>query len=70
MASPAPRPERATIGGRLSIPRIVLGLWQLAGDSRATEKVEAAVEAMAMLFDTTPRSPALQCWQAASPITG
>lgn len=39
-------PERTIIGGSLDIPRMVSGLWQLAGGHDQNVDVEAAAKAM------------------------
>ena len=40
------KPERTTIGGSLNIPRMISGLWQLAGGHDQNVDVEAAAKAM------------------------
>lgn len=40
------KPERTLIGGSLEIPRMVSGLWQLAGGHDQNVDVEAAAKAM------------------------
>lgn len=41
-----PRPERTVIGGDLEIPRMVSGLWQLAGGHDPGVDIAAAANAM------------------------
>lgn len=43
------RPERTTIGGSLEIPRIINGLWQLAGGHEKDVIIPNAATAMAPL---------------------
>ncbi|KAI1424133.1 Aldo/keto reductase [Xylaria sp. FL1777] len=44
-------PERITIGGDTSIPRIISGLWQLAGGHNEKVDIDAAAHAMEPLVD-------------------
>ncbi|KAH9903931.1 NADP-dependent oxidoreductase domain-containing protein [Xylariomycetidae sp. FL2044] len=46
-----PKPERTTIGGTTEIPRIISGLWQLAGGHDQNIDVGSAAEAMHPLLD-------------------
>jgi hypothetical protein len=46
MSSPIPTPERTVIGGSLEIPRIISGLWQLAGGHDDHVDFEIATTAM------------------------
>ncbi|KAK2002204.1 endoribonuclease L-PSP [Colletotrichum falcatum] len=46
-----PRVERTTIAGSLEIPRMIHGLWQLAGGHDRDVDVAAAAEAMGPLID-------------------
>ena len=39
-------PERTTIGGSLEIPRMISGLWQLAGGHDEQVDIPSAAEAM------------------------
>jgi hypothetical protein len=41
-----PNPERTKIGGSLEIPRIINGLWQLAGGHDKDLDVDGASRAM------------------------
>lgn len=41
-----PKPERTTIGGSLEIPRMLNGLWQLAGGHDENVDIKAAADAM------------------------
>lgn len=41
-----PVPERTIIGGSLEIPRMINGLWQLAGGHDQDIDISAAAEAM------------------------
>ncbi|KAJ8114083.1 hypothetical protein ONZ43_g4993 [Nemania bipapillata] len=52
IALPPPRPERTVIGGDTSIPRMISGLWQLAGGHDETVNVETAARAMEPLIDS------------------
>ncbi|TGO35003.1 hypothetical protein BHYA_0174g00290 [Botrytis hyacinthi] len=45
------RPERTLIGGSLDIPRMVSGLWQLAGGHDQNVDVKAAAKAMEPLIE-------------------
>lgn len=45
-----PRPERTVIGGDLEIPRMVSGLWQLAGGHDPGVDIAAAANAMDPLW--------------------
>ncbi|KAF5869295.1 putative endoribonuclease l-psp protein [Botrytis fragariae] len=45
------KPERTLIGGSLDIPRMVSGLWQLAGGHDQNVDVEAAAKAMEPLIE-------------------
>lgn len=49
-SSSIPTPERATIGGSLEIPRMINGLWQLAGGHDENVDITAAAEAMKPLY--------------------
>lgn len=40
------KPERTVIGGSLEIPRMISGLWQLAGGHDQNIDVELAAKAM------------------------
>ncbi|KAI8633887.1 Aldo/keto reductase [Xylariaceae sp. FL1651] len=44
-------PERTTIGGTTSIPRMISGLWQLAGGHDETIDIKAAAQAMEPLIE-------------------
>ncbi len=44
-------PERATVGGDTSIPRIISGLWQLAGGHDEKVDIDAATRAMELLIN-------------------
>ncbi|CZR51659.1 related to hormone-sensitive lipase [Phialocephala subalpina] len=48
--TPLPTPERTAIGGSLEIPRMVSGLWQLAGGHDDHVDFEVATEAMDSLI--------------------
>ncbi|KAJ4418797.1 hypothetical protein N0V82_005362 [Gnomoniopsis sp. IMI 355080] len=50
-SSSIPTPERTTIGGSLEIPRMLNGLWQLAGGHDENVDITAAAEAMKPLID-------------------
>jgi hypothetical protein len=41
-----PKPEQARIGGSLKIPRMINGLWQLAGGHDKNVDITAAAQAM------------------------
>lgn len=41
-----PKPERTTIGGSLEIPRMINGLWQLAGGHDQNVDIAVAADAM------------------------
>ena len=41
-----PAPERVTIAGTLEIPRMINGLWQLAGGHDQDVEIQSAVVAM------------------------
>lgn len=43
------RPESTTIAGSLVIPRLITGLWQLAGGHDADVRVATAAGAMSSL---------------------
>lgn len=45
-SSSLPRPERTVIGGNLEIPRMLNGLWQLAGGHDETVDIKVAADAM------------------------
>ncbi|TGJ85179.1 hypothetical protein E0Z10_g3607 [Xylaria hypoxylon] len=45
-------PERTTIGGDTSIPRIISGLWQLAGGHDEKVDIDAAARAMELLANS------------------
>jgi hypothetical protein len=50
MASPAPaKPEMATIGKTLKIPRMISGLWQLSGGHDGEIDIPSAAKAMDLL---------------------
>lgn len=49
MTGPGAGPERTTIGGVTSIPRIISGLWQLA--DRDAFDVDAAAQVMGPLVE-------------------
>ncbi|KAI1329009.1 Aldo/keto reductase [Xylariaceae sp. FL0255] len=51
MAAPLPRVERATIAGGIAIPRIINGLWQLAGGHDPEVDIPSAAKAMDSLID-------------------
>jgi len=51
MASALPRPEWATLGGVLEIPRIINGLWQVTDNPPSEAETVAAAEAMNPLSD-------------------
>ncbi|KAH8882182.1 Aldo/keto reductase [Thozetella sp. PMI_491] len=51
MAAPPPRPEVTTIAGKVEIPRIINGLWQLAGGHDPHVDIGGAVQAMAPLIE-------------------
>ena len=44
-----PRPETTTIGGSLEVPRMISGLWQLAGGHDQDVDITAAAQAMVPL---------------------
>ncbi|KAL4880318.1 NADP-dependent oxidoreductase domain-containing protein [Aspergillus karnatakaensis] len=46
-----PRPERTTIGGDTEIPRMISGLWQLAGGHDQDLSIETAAQAMHPLIN-------------------
>ena len=46
MAEAITRPERAIIGKSLHIPRIISGLWQLAGGHDEKVDITSAAKAM------------------------
>ncbi|KAL3475694.1 NADP-dependent oxidoreductase domain-containing protein [Aspergillus californicus] len=46
-----PLPERTTIGGDTEIPRMISGLWQLAGGHDRNVNIEVAAQAMHPLID-------------------
>lgn len=46
MATAQSRPERVVIGGTIEIPRILNGLWQLAGGHDKDVSVTSAAQAM------------------------
>ncbi|KAI3334171.1 NADP-dependent oxidoreductase domain-containing protein [Ustulina deusta] len=48
---PLVEPERATVGGDTSIPRIISGLWQLAGGHDEKVDIDAATRAMELLIN-------------------
>ncbi|GKT41149.1 flagellar radial spoke protein 5 [Colletotrichum spaethianum] len=50
-STPSPRVERTTIAGSIEIPRMLNGLWQLAGGHDQDIDVAAAAEAMGDLID-------------------
>ncbi|OHW98203.1 aldo keto reductase [Colletotrichum incanum] len=50
-STPLPRVERTTIAGAIEIPRMLNGLWQLAGGHDQAIDVAAAAEAMGPLID-------------------
>lgn len=50
--SSIPSPEKTTIGGSLKIPRMLNGLWQLAGGHDEKVDIAAAAEAMNTLYET------------------
>lgn len=50
-SSSIPVPERTTIGGSLEIPRMLNGLWQLAGGHDEKVDIAAAAEAMKSLYE-------------------
>lgn len=41
-----PRPERTTIAGSIEVPRIINGLWQLAGGHDQDINISVAAESM------------------------
>ena len=41
-----PAPERVTLAGTLEIPRMINGLWQLAGGHDQDAEIQSAVVAM------------------------
>jgi len=45
-----PKPERAVIGKNLEIPRMISGLWQLAGGHDEKVDIASAAEAMDPLW--------------------
>jgi hypothetical protein len=45
-ATNTPKPERTTIGGSLEIPRMINGLWQLAGGHDQDVDITTAAGAM------------------------
>ncbi|KAL4935045.1 NADP-dependent oxidoreductase domain-containing protein [Aspergillus oleicola] len=51
MPQPLPTPERTTIAGDIEIPRMVSGLWQLAGGHDQDVNIESAAAAMNPLID-------------------
>lgn len=50
-SSSIPVPEKTIIGGSLAIPRMLNGLWQLAGGHDEKVDIAAAVEAMNSLYE-------------------
>ncbi|KAI1871503.1 uncharacterized protein JN550_004497 [Neoarthrinium moseri] len=52
MAAISATPERTTIGGTIEIPRIINGLWQLAGGHDKQVDRDTAVKAMNSLIDS------------------
>ncbi|KAK1963371.1 Aldo/keto reductase [Colletotrichum sublineola] len=50
-STPPPKVERTTIAGSIEIPRMLNGLWQLAGGHDRDIDVAAAAEAMGQLID-------------------
>lgn len=44
-----PRPETAVIGKNLNIPRMISGLWQLAGGHDEKVDISSAAKAMDIL---------------------
>jgi hypothetical protein len=46
MASTLAQPERTTIGGSLEIPRMINGLWQLAGGHDKSVDIPNALKMM------------------------
>lgn len=44
-------PERIRIGGTLVIPRMINGLWQLAGGHDEKVDIAVAAEAMSSLYE-------------------
>ena len=46
MEAGSPTPERVTIGGTLEIPRMINGLWQLAGGHDQNVEIQSAAAAM------------------------
>lgn len=49
MPSPVAVPERVTIGGDTSIPRLISGLWQLAGGHDEKVDIDTAAREMERL---------------------
>jgi hypothetical protein len=49
MASTLAQPERTTIGGSLEIPRMINGLWQLAGGHDKSVDIANASKMMDLL---------------------
>ena len=45
-----PQPENTVIGGDLKIPRMITGLWQLAGGHERDGSFEVATTAMDALY--------------------